>query len=410
MSWYCLSHLSDETLLGRLAQLVIKDRHITAALLAHLAEVDARKLYLPAGYPSMHAYCVGELRLSEDAANKRIRLARKAREVPAIFAAIGDGRLHLSGAALLASYLTLENSEELIAAAAGKTRFGIEEMLASHFPSTGTLPMVERLPAESLCWVPAEMGEPAAVTEVARNQPAPGPVRSARRACVAPIAHGRFVIPLTIDQAMYDKLNRVQALLSHKIPNGDLVAIFDRMLDLTIVQLEKKKLGAASNPRPLKRSSSSRYIPAQVRRAVWSRDEGQCTFVSEKGRRCTAHRLLEFDHVIPVARGGESTAPNLRLRCRAHNQYEAEREFGRDFVRRKREQAKAEQTARAKAKARADELIPGLRQLGFSVDESRRAATFCESMSDASLEGRFRAALSYLRPRSVTRGAGAAAP
>jgi hypothetical protein len=76
---------------------------------------------------------------------------------------------------------------------------------------------------------------------------------------------------------------------------------------------------------------------------------------------------------------------------------------------RKREVAR-EQAARAAAKARADEIIPGLRQLGFSVDESRRAASFCESMSEASLENRFRAALSYLRPRSITRSAVAASP
>jgi len=88
--------------------------------------------------------------------------------------------------------------------------------------------------------------------------------------------------------------------------------------------------------------------------------------------------------------------------------------FGTNFVRRKREEAREKQeseiAARAKAKSRAGEIIPGLRQLGFSVDESRRAASFCESMTNASLETRFRAALSYLRPRSITRAAIAASP
>ena len=68
MPRYSLVHLADHVLVSELAAIVARDRETTATLLAHLAEVDARKLYLPAAYPSMFAYCVGELRLSEDAA------------------------------------------------------------------------------------------------------------------------------------------------------------------------------------------------------------------------------------------------------------------------------------------------------------------------------------------------------
>src|SRR5438093_6419035 len=103
MCSYSLSHLSDRALLRDLSALVARDRATTAALLAHIAEVDARRLYLPAAHPSMYAYCVHELRLSEDAAFKRIRAARAARQFPALFAALAEGRLHLSGVALLAS-------------------------------------------------------------------------------------------------------------------------------------------------------------------------------------------------------------------------------------------------------------------------------------------------------------------
>jgi len=84
-----------------------------------------------------------------------------------------------------------------------------------------------------------------------------------------------------------------------------------------------------------------------VRRAVWERDGGQCTFVSESGRRCDARKPLEFDHVRELARGGESTVENLRLRCRAHNQYTAECTFGSEFMRHKR--IAAAQCARGRA-------------------------------------------------------------
>jgi hypothetical protein len=48
---------------------------------------------------------------------------------------------------------------------------------------------------------------------------------------------------------------------------------------------------------------------------------------------------LEYDHVEPVARGGEATTGNIRPRCRAHNQFGAERTFGTAFMRHKREEA-----------------------------------------------------------------------
>src|SRR3990172_7767413 len=108
VSTFSLAHLSDRTLLRDLASLVARDRATTARLLAHLAEVDARKLYLPAAYPSMFAYCVHELRLSEDAAYKRIQAARVARQFPAIFELLANGRLHLTAVLLLSPYLTVE--------------------------------------------------------------------------------------------------------------------------------------------------------------------------------------------------------------------------------------------------------------------------------------------------------------
>ena len=72
----------------------------------------------------------------------------------------------------------------------------------------------------------------------------------------------------------------------------------------------------------------SRHIPASVKRIVWQRDHGRCTFVSPSGVRCNEHGRLEFDHIHPHGDGGDATAANVRLLCRAHNQYEAERFFG----------------------------------------------------------------------------------
>ena len=76
---------------------------------------------------------------------------------------------------------------------------------------------------------------------------------------------------------------------------------------------------------------------AKVKKAVWLRDGGRCTFESDAGHRCEARSFLEYDHIEPFARGGETTAGNLRLRCRTHNQYAADQAFGMEFMKAKRD-------------------------------------------------------------------------
>jgi 5-methylcytosine-specific restriction endonuclease McrA len=99
--------------------------------------------------------------------------------------------------------------------------------------------------------------------------------------------------------------------------------------------LAKQKHAATNRPRdrihePLQaEGSSSRHIPAQVKRVVWHRDGGQCAFVGTAGRRCDERGFLEFHHVVPYSEGGAASVDNIQLRCRAHNGYEFERVFAR---------------------------------------------------------------------------------
>ena len=134
MTTYALEHLGDEALLAALSALVTTSRATDAALLAHLAEVDSRGLYLPAACASMHVYCVRVLSMSEDAAFKRITAARTARRFPAIFAAVADGRLHLSAVRMLSVHLTDDNVDELVAAASHRSKRELEVMLAEKAP------------------------------------------------------------------------------------------------------------------------------------------------------------------------------------------------------------------------------------------------------------------------------------
>ena len=100
--------------------------------------------------------------------------------------------------------------------------------------------------------------------------------------------------------------------------HGDLEAVLKRLVKEGIGQIERHKFGAGSRSRPSKTGGAAgRYVPMPVRQAVWLRDGGRCTYVSESGQRCEATHDLQFDHVLEVARGGEATVDNLRLLCRA---------------------------------------------------------------------------------------------
>jgi hypothetical protein len=152
--------------------------------------------------------------------------------------------------------------------------------------------------------------------------------RPADRPVVAPLAPARYRVQFTMGEETHEKLRRVQDLLRREIPDGDPGSIFDRALTLLLEDVGRKKLAETSKPRPPAAATTSRDVPAAVKRAVWTRDGGQCAFVAAHGRRCTERGFLELHHREPYALGGEATVDNISLRCRAHHAYETELAFG----------------------------------------------------------------------------------
>jgi 5-methylcytosine-specific restriction endonuclease McrA len=337
--------LTDQALDHQLSTVVRNEDTATAIVLDHLAEYDARKLYRPAGYSSMFAYCVDRLHRSEVAAYKRIRAARAARRFPAIFDAIAQGRLHLSAVVLLAPHLTERTAGELLAAAAHQTTKQVEQLLADRFPRPDMPTRLQPLaqcspaPAPELTLRSVDEVAPGSTELTLRSVPLPlAPAPAEDRSTVKPLAPQRFALQCTIDQETHDALSYAQELLGHELPSGDVAQVLKLALQALIPQLVKRRFSATVRPRPRpgRRSENPRHIPAHVQREVWRRDHGQCTYVSASGHRCQERKFVELDHVQEVARGGEATVANLRLRCRAHNQYQAECTFGAEFMRHKR--------------------------------------------------------------------------
>src|SRR5574341_373043 len=122
--------LSDTALVETVKDLAACEREATATLVAHLAELDERRLYLAEGYSSMFSYCTKELHLSEHAAYGRIEAARAVRKWPIILERLRDGSVHLTTVGLLRTHFTDENHRDLLASARHVTRRGGAETVA----------------------------------------------------------------------------------------------------------------------------------------------------------------------------------------------------------------------------------------------------------------------------------------
>jgi hypothetical protein len=331
------SHLSDAELVAEVKSLACRGREATAHLIAHLAELDARRLCLGAGFSSLFAYCVQVLQLSEAEAYNRIEAARAASKFPVILDRLAEGSLNLTTVRLLASFLTADNHLELLAAASGRSRREVEELRAQRFPQPDIASSVRKLPAPRPMPVPpaaaAKAAAPSELLDGASLQGPPtntAPPMSPRPAVVRPLAPDRYEVRFTASAQTCEKLRLAQDMLRHAVPTGDTAEIIDRALTALLEQLARKKFAKTDRPRASRGTApGSRDVAAKVRRAVAIRDGGVCVFVGKGGRRCNERAFLEFHHLDPYGMGGEPTVENIELRCRAHNNYEAELFYGR---------------------------------------------------------------------------------
>ena len=333
-----LKTVSDRKLLGGLDDLVAKGRQNEADLLAYLAEVDRRELYLEQGYSSMFGYCTEVLYFSEATAFRRIAVARAARKVPLLLERIREGALHVAGAKLLAPTLTPENHVELLDLARHKSKRAIEKILADRAPKPDVPARVRQLPTPRAVpgvQVPPERAKPA------REAPSREATSSRVKSRVAtpapsPLGGGRFRVQFTASQALCDRLREAQALLRHQLPDGDMAEIFERALTLLVQDAKRKRFAQTSGRRrsdaARKSGAASRHIPANIKRAVCARDGGRCAFVGANGRRCGSRDFLEFHHLDPWARTKRHSTEGIELRCRGHNRYAAVQDYGAAYM------------------------------------------------------------------------------
>ncbi len=343
------SSLDSSLLARRLGELAGEERNVQVDFLLHLDEFDRRRAFLEAGFGSLWDFCLRALHLREGAAGRRIGAMRVLRRFPKLEAALRDGRLCLSTLALLGQVLTEENAEELLARAAYRTKAEVDHLVASVQPRRAPKEGIRKLPepggaASEVMPMPRTAAEvepepakplpisPPAVTEALPLSEASAP--RARTAEVRAVSEGLWSIRATIDARCKEDLEALAMLLSHKLPGADLAAVLHEAIRCGLEKHGKRKGSVEPSRRRGARpqAGSQRAIPAQVRREVWKRDGGCCTWKGQGGERCGSRWQVEIDHVRPLSQGGTSTVSNLRCLCRAHNMLHAEEIYGREHM------------------------------------------------------------------------------
>ena len=157
---------------------------------------------------------------------------------------------------------------------------------------------------------------------------------------VQPLSPGRYKVQFTASAEFHRKLEQLRELLGSRA--GDLAAVIEQAVTEKLERLQARRFARTRAPRkgPAKTDTqteasavpSSRHIPAAIRRAVRERDADRCRYVDEQGRRCPARARLQFHHRHPFGLGGQNSVANIRLMCRAHNNYLAECDYGREAM------------------------------------------------------------------------------
>ena len=151
------------------------------------------------GYPSLFAYCVEAIGLSESAAGRRIVAARICRRFPEAFELVARGELHLCALCTLAPHVTEANVAELFGVCARKPRRKVEELLATRFARADVR---------------------------ARIQALSGPIE--------PLAADRYGVHFTADSQLREKIEEARSLARHRLPNGDLAGLMELAFDAFI--------------------------------------------------------------------------------------------------------------------------------------------------------------------------------
>ena len=359
-----LEALSDKKLLSDLEKINYQERRLKALVLLYLSELDKRKLYLPIGYSSLFEFCTGHLGYTRATPARRIRSARAVARYPEAPAMLLSGEINITTLSMISDILDQDNHEEILSKIKNKSTRQVELLVSRHRPGRISRDMIR-----PICIMRRAVESPAACstgssaeTKIFNQEPAKGGERcksnkisssaGTRLSTGSPpekiILEQRLKLGFTVSPEFMKKFNKIKSLLSSKYPEGlDFETVFELLMNNYLEKHDPENRRArraklASNSDKTRKGGcktkikepgrTSRYISPAVRDRVYTRDKGRCAFVGANGTRCNSTWDLEIDHVVPFALGGDNSPGNLRLHCRKHNIYQAERAYGKEHM------------------------------------------------------------------------------
>ena len=267
--------------------------------------------------------------------------------LPAISGDPGSARLRRPVADVgppAAPCLTPENHQAVLARASGRSRREIEALVAELAPRPDVPTSVRKLPVH-------RAAAPWSVVRTRRLIPGAdhgaGPSRRIHRARPSPPTrrsdHPAHV-SRALSRAVHDRQGQPRQAASPSGPSPPRDPGRRPGRDRRTRARPPSREGregedgrdAAARPRPIRSGTddrlstplpASRDIPRSVKRAASRRDGDQCGFVARADAMHRAH-VPGVPSPRPYAQGGPATVENISLRCRRHNQYEAEVAFG----------------------------------------------------------------------------------
>ncbi len=370
-----------------LTALLRAERTAAADFLLALSDFDRRRGWELLGHASLFAFLVVELRLSKGAAYVRSSAARLLQAFPRAIDPLRDGRLCLSSVGELARVATADNFEVVLPRFFGCSAREAREVAAGIIPHespprrdqvtrlapapghrTPALPLIpERsVPPSPSAAAAALQLQPVDSESVRAHEPDvthPARDRAAPRDDVEPLTADLRRLHVTVTQLFLKKLNTARDGLSHAIPGATSEQVLEAALDLLLEKQARRRglvkrrrkatpdASSAATPTPTptptstsasptltpetltaplhRREGPRETVPADVKRAVWARDQGHCVWPLDSGGVCGSTHQVEVDHsAVPWARGGEATLANLRLLCHAHDKLAATLAFG----------------------------------------------------------------------------------
>jgi hypothetical protein len=337
----------SRALAARLASLLRQEHHALADFLVALADFDRRRGWVELGHSGLFPFLNRELGLSKAASFFRKTAAELIQRFPEIVEPLRDGRLCLTTLASLSKVLTPENladvlprffhrsgleakaiAAELCPAVARPTRTVVTGAPVRTFaPSQGAASVTNgegRGSSRELLCLEGVSGAP--VAEPALAQPAP-----VRPVAVEPLTASQARLHVTVSPKFLEKLEAARLALSHSLPGASAEDVLSAGLNL-LLQRDAKRKGLVERPRPAPPEEAAvpgaAYIPASVRREVWTRDGGCCSWPLHSGGVCGSRLRLQFDHRVMRVDGGLPTVANTRLLCAPHNRLAARERLG----------------------------------------------------------------------------------